>query len=237
MLIKMNRKSTIKSIALLKHFQQANNQLAVLIDPEDFRESPVDFLKKIPEETSILLVGGSQVSAGKTEEVVSKLKAFTHLPIILFPGDYSQLTHKADAVLFLSLLSGRNPEYLINQHVKAVPFLQISNLEVIPTAYILIDGGCETAVVNISETQPIAATDVQQIVNTALAGQFMGKQLIYLEAGSGAKNPIPVEVISAVKKAIQIPLIVGGGIKTQAQKQAAFIAGANLVVMGTAFEN
>lgn len=234
--LKMLENSLTTSISLLKHIQQHKNQLAVLIDPEDFTEKPADFLKKIPQNTSYLLVGGSQVGAGKTQKIVANLKAFTSLPIVLFPGDYSQLTNEADAVLFLSLLSGRNPEYLIEQQIKAVDFLEKSNLEIIPTAYILVDGGCETAVVNVSKTQPIPPTEVRQIVKTALAGQFMGKQLIYLEAGSGAKQPVPLEVIAAVKKAIHIPLIVGGGIKTLAQREAAYQSGADIVVMGTAFE-
>lgn len=233
---KMPKEISTQPKHLLKHFQQNKSQLAVLIDPEDFTENPVDFLNRIPKNTSFLLVGGSQVETGKTQLVVSKLKAFTNLPIILFPGDYTQLSHEADAVLFLSLLSGRNPEYLINQQIKAVDFLETSHLEIIPTAYILVHGGCKTAVVHVSKTQPIPPTEVRQIVKTALAGQFMGKQLIYLEAGSGAKQPVPLEVIAAVKKAIHIPLIVGGGIKTLAQREAAYQAGADVVVMGTAFE-
>jgi len=234
--IKMLKKSSILSDSLLKKIQDGQNQLAVLVDPQDFTENTASFLKRIPELTSFLLVGGSKVEAGKTQQLVSVLKKETDLPIILFPGDFTQLTNQADAVLYLSLLSGRNPEYLINQHIKAVPFLRSTNLEIIPTAYILVDGGCKTAVVNISQTEPIPSDQVTLIVDTALAGKFMGKQLIYLEAGSGAKNPIPLEVITAVKQAVNLPIIVGGGIRTKTQKKAAFSAGADVVVMGTAFE-
>lgn len=234
--IKMLSNINTRKVDVLKQMLHEKHQLAVLIDPDKFTEKPVDFLKKIPASTSFLLVGGSQVEVGKTHEVVSTLKTFTALPIILFPGDYTQLSEAADAVLFLSLLSGRNPEYLINQHLNAVDFLQKSQLEIIPTAYILVDGGCETAVARVSQTQPILAKEVRQIVKTALAGQYLGKQLIYLEAGSGAKHPVPVEVIAAVKEAVNIPLFVGGGIRSMEQREAAYQAGADVVVMGTVFE-
>ena len=224
-----------KAFSYLKIFK-AKNQLAILVDPEDFKENPINFLKKIPSETNLILVGGSKVEAGKTEKVVTALKAATNLPLVLFPGDYAQLTHKADGILLLSLLSGRNPEYLINQHVKAIDFLEKTSLEIMPTAYILVDGGCETSVANVSQTQPILATEQREIVKTALAGQYMGKQLIYLEAGSGAKNPVPLQIIEAVKKAVKIPVIVGGGIRTSRQRKAAYQAGANMVVMGTVYE-
>lgn len=234
--IKMKNKLSFQSVSTLQQIQQCKNGLAILIDPQSFNENPVDFLQRIPTETNFLLIGGSQVDLGKTQQLVQTIKALTSLPLVLFPGDYTQLTPKADAVLFLSLLSGRNPEYLIGQQIKAVDVLVNSSLEVIPTAYILIDGGCTTSVVKTSKTQPIPSYDIKQIVDTALAGQFMGKQLIYLEAGSGAKNEVPKEVILAVKEKVSIPIFVGGGIKTQQQVQIAYSAGATLVVMGTAFE-
>lgn len=233
---KMSEKIKVDAISILEQVSFLKEGLAILIDPQNFDENPIAFLERIPTRTHLLLVGGSQVDKGKTQLLVQTLKAFTTIPIVLFPGDYTQLTKDADAVLFLSLLSGRNPEYLIDQQIKAVDCLKNSSLEIIPTAYILIDGGCETSVVETSKTQPIAASDVKQIVNTALAGQFMGKKLIYLEAGSGAKNEVPEKVIAAVKKAVKIPIFVGGGIRTQQQIDNAYIAGANVVVMGTAFE-
>lgn len=237
MLTKMtNLHHSQATATILQKIQQTSHRLAVLIDPEDFIENLADFLKKIPDETAFLFVGGSQVETGKTQRLVRDLKASTRLPIVLFPGDFTQLSPDADAVLFLSLLSGNNPEYLIHQHVKAVDTLENSNLEIIPTGYILIEGGCETSVKKVSKTTPIPAAEIRQIVKTALAGQYMGKQLIYLEAGSGATYPVPLQVISAVKKALKIPLLVGGGIKTSLQKEAAFQAGADLVIMGTAFE-
>ena len=125
----------------LSQLFKEDRQLAVLIDPEDFKENPAAFLKKIPSETNLILVGGSSVEAGRTEKLISALKAVTNLPLVLFPGDYTQLSHKADGLLLLSLLSGRNPEYLVNQHIKAIDFLEKTSLEIIPTAYILVDGG------------------------------------------------------------------------------------------------
>ena len=211
--------------------------LVVLIDPEKFNSPEAGFfLKHLPFEADILFVGGSTDEQKKTAEVVKALKAETSLPVVLFPGDYTQITEEADAILFLSLISGRNPEYLIEQQVKSVDTLQHSNLEIIPTGYILIDGGKESAVQRVSKTSPIPQSEVENIVKTALAGQFSGKALIYLEAGSGALNPVSEEIISAVREAINIPLIVGGGIRSRRQIEMALNAGADIVVIGTAFE-
>ena len=160
----------------------------------------------------------------------------TDLPIVLFPGDVTQISKDADAILFLSLLSGRNPDYLIDKQVQAVPLLEKTQLEVISTGYILIESGKTTAVQRVTNTLPLNRTDVDAITNTAKAGELLGKKLIYLEAGSGATYEVPAEVISSVKNKIDIPLIVGGGIRTKRQIENAFIAGADLVVIGTAFE-
>ncbi|OGS72124.1 MAG: geranylgeranylglyceryl/heptaprenylglyceryl phosphate synthase [Flavobacteria bacterium RIFCSPLOWO2_12_FULL_35_11] len=213
--------------------------LAILLDPDKTS------LDKLPEITSrienlkanFIFVGGSFVENGITDLFVKTLKKHTKLPVVLFPGDFSQLTNHADALLFLSLLSGRNPEYLIEQQIKSVPFLKNSSLEIIPTGYILIDGGTNSSVLKMSNTKPILQENSSLAVDTAVAGMYKGKQLIYLEAGSGAKNPVNSELISAVKKHISIPLIVGGGIKTKEQLNSAYANGADLVVVGTAFEN
>ncbi|MBI6117163.1 phosphoglycerol geranylgeranyltransferase [Salegentibacter maritimus] len=211
--------------------------LAILIDPDKFKEPEAEaYLKRIPKETSHIFVGGSSVAKCKTEKTVNSIKKHTNLPVILFPGDYSQITETADALLFLSLLSGRNPEYLIEQQIKSVKNLRNSSLQIIPTAYILIDGGKECAVQRISKTKPIPQFQVEAIVDTALAGEFSGKKLIYLEAGSGADFPVSEEIISKVKKAISIPLIVGGGIRSRVQQNSAYKAGADMIVMGTQFE-
>lgn len=212
-------------------------QLAILIDPDVFDNSETEhFLNKLPSKTTHLFVGGSTVEKDKTEATVTSLKTNSSLPIVLFPGDESQITLKADALLFLSLLSGRNPEYLIGQQVRAISKLRDTNLEIIATGYILIFGGNPSAVERVSETSPMPQEDIQAIVDTAKAGEYLGKKLIYLEAGSGAKFPVNSSVIKAVKKAINIPLIVGGGIKNDKQKKEAYDAGADMVVMGTIFE-
>jgi len=212
--------------------------LAILIDPDKFIEAETKFyLEKLPKQTTHIFVGGSTVENFETGKTVKAIKAETDLPVLLFPGDYSQITETADALLFLSLLSGRNPEYLIEQQVKSVDKLKNSKLEIIPTAYILIDGGKECAVQRVSGTKPIPQSEVTSVVNTALAGQFLGKKLIYLEAGSGADFPVSEEIIAEVKKAVSIPLVVGGGIRSLEQKENAYKAGADMIVMGTQFEN
>lgn len=224
--------------SFLKSVAKNEKQLAILIDPEKFTISETkSFLKKIPKETTQLFVGGSTVENGQTEETVNALKAETKLPIFLFPGDYSHITPLADALLFLTLLSGRNAEYLVGQQIKSISKLKNTSLEIISTGYILIDGGNNSSVSKVTNTEPLPQENIEEIVNTALAGQYMGAKLIYLEAGSGAIFPIKPEIISEVKLAINIPLIVGGGIKTETQKQAVYKAGADMVVMGTAFEN
>jgi putative glycerol-1-phosphate prenyltransferase len=223
---------------LLRSVAEKKRQLAILIDPDKFDKTEIDsFLKKIPKQTTHLFVGGSTVANGETEATVKALKAETNLPIFLFPGDWSQITPLADALLFLTLLSGRNAEYLIGQQIKSISKLKNSALEIISTGYILIDGGNDSAVSKVTNTEPLPQENIENIVHTAMAGQFMGAKLIYLEAGSGAKFPVKPEIISEVKKAIKIPLIVGGGIKTETQKNTAYEAGADMIVMGTAFEN
>lgn len=215
------------------------NLLAILIDPEKFELTSAfakAYLLRLPSQTTHLLLGGSTDTENKTEKAVQLLKKHTSLPIILFPGSHAQITNVADTILFLSLLSGRNPEYLIGQQVAAAPILKKTSLEIIPTGYILIHGGAESAVARVSETKPMPQNNIQEIVNTALAGQFLGKKCIYLEAGSGAKIPVSTAIIEAVKNAVSIPIIVGGGIRSQKQMQAAYDAGATMVVVGTAFE-
>lgn len=222
---------------LLDRISEEKKCLAILVDPDKFDTKQVaSFLKKIPSETTHLFVGGSTVLNGHAEAAVKAIKKQCTIPVFLFPGDYSQITEAADALLFLSLLSGRNAEYLIGQQLRSIPRLLDTELEVISTGYILLDGGSKSAVERISGTDPISQNDLETIVHTALAGQFLGAKLVYLEAGSGARFPVRPEVISAVKEVITIPLLVGGGIRTEVQKQAAYKAGADLVVMGTVFE-
>lgn len=230
--------------SFLQEIQKDRKQLAILIDPDKFDISQTQaFLEKIPSQTTHLFVGGSTAEMEDTERTVAALKEESNLPIFLFPGDYSQITNGADVLLFLTLLSGRNPEYLIGQQVKSISKLRNSPLEIIPAGYILVDGGNESSVSKVTQTQPLTQENIEHIVNTALAGKYMGAKIIYLEAGSGAKFPVKPAVISQVKNALknsqideEILLIVGGGIRNEVQKQAAYIAGADMVVMGTAFE-
>lgn len=224
---------------ILSAKQKNKKLLAVLIDPEKMNiQNILSFFKKVHQSIAThIFVGGSTDKNNLTEKVVSEIKKVTQLPIVLFPGDVSQITNKADGILFLSLISGRNPEYLIEQQVKAAPFLKDTNLEIIATGYILIDGNKETAVQRVSNTKPISQTAINTIIHTALAGQYSGKKLIYLEAGSGSTEAVSQKIIKEVSDNLSIPLIVGGGIRTKQQLNTAFESGADLVVIGTAFEN
>jgi len=223
---------------VLPTFSNSKKRLAILIDPDKFNvELTAPFLRKLPTNTSHIFVGGSTVASGLTERLVKELKLYTSKPIVIFPGDVNQITAEADALLFLSLLSGNNPEYLIEQQIKAVEKLTTTQLEVIPVGYILIDGGNTSAVSRITQTQPISQENWERIVATAKAAEYLGKKLIYLEAGSGAKFPVSPKIIEKVTSAVSIPVIVGGGIRTEAQKQHCYKAGASMVVMGTAYES
>lgn len=212
--------------------------LAVLIDPDKMKlENVSGFMTKVNQSIAThIFVGGSEVDEGITEILVEAIKKHTDLPVILFPGDIIQITDKADGILFLSLISGRNPEYLIGKQVEAVSKLKATNLEVIPTGYILVENGKETTVQSVSKTKPIKRNQVQTIIDTAKAGELLGMKLIYLEAGSGATHSIEPDIISKVKQELTVPLIVGGGIRTKEELESAYNAGADLVVIGTAFE-
>jgi len=217
--------------------KEGKKLLAILLDPDKVKVNDVESLiQKIKHIAAYIFVGGSTVSNGDTQKLVEKLRIVTTIPIILFPGDYSQITNAADAILFLSLISGDNPEYLIKQQLKSVTALQKSQLEIIPTGYILIDGGISTAVQKVSGVTPIAQSNIELISRTAIAGAYLGKQLIYLEAGSGATKSVSQQIITEVSKNISIPLIVGGGIRTNKQLEDAYNSGADLIVIGTAFE-
>lgn len=222
-----------------------NKLLAVLIDPDKFPINDTkEFINNV--NSSIIthiFVGGTIVKDFQTELVVSEIKKYTDLPIILFPGDTNQITSNADAILFLSLISGNNPDYLIGKQVRAVRLLKETNLEIIPTGYLLIEGQssaeCDSKqahIEKVTDTIPLLKNEVQRISDTAKAGEYLGMKLIYLEAGSGALAPISTEIIESVKKDISIPIVVGGGIKTSKQLDEAYQAGADLVVIGTILE-
>ena len=213
--------------------------LAILIDPEKVSiEQAIVLSDKIKKSTAThIFVGGSTFNGTHLDELISVIKTTTKLPVLIFPGHPSQISNEADGILFLSLLSGRNPEYLIEHHINSVDILAKSNLEIIPTGYLLIDGGKETAVQRVSQTQPIEQGNIELAYKTAKACEFLGKKLIYLEAGSGANQHVSLEMIRYVAQNIEIPLIVGGGIRSMKTIQEVYNAGADLVVIGTAFEN
>ncbi|MCX6172968.1 MAG: geranylgeranylglyceryl/heptaprenylglyceryl phosphate synthase [Flavobacterium sp.] len=213
--------------------------LAILLDPDklDFDKMPelVSKINKSP--ATHILVGGSSFEGNHLNELIIAIKSKTSLPILLFPGHSSQISVEADGILFLQLLSGRNPDYLIEHQIEAVPILEKTNLEIISTGYILIESGGETAVERVSKTKPLDRNNDDYVSQTAKAGEMIGNKLIYLEAGSGAQKAIPLAMISSVSKRISIPLIVGGGIRSKKQIDEAFENGADMVVIGTAFEN
>lgn len=223
---------------ILRAIARGKHLFAVLIDPDKFSlENTPDFVGKINASIAThIFVGGSTVNANVTGILIAEIKRHTALPVVLFPGDTTQVTNTADALLFLSLVSGRNPDYLIGKHVEAVSQIRASHLEVMPTGYILIDGGVTPAVAKVTKTDPIPRTERALIVDTAKASELLGMKLIYLEAGSGAIYPVDENTIKGVKADLKVPLIVGGGMRTLAQIQKAYHAGADVVVVGTAFE-
>ena len=223
---------------ILDSIKNNHRLFAVLIDPDKIQLNKVSgFIEKVNNSMAThIFVGGSDVKQNSMSALLTEIKAKASLPIVIFPGDITQISDNADALLFLSLISGRNPEYLIGKHVEAVSRLRKMHLEVIPTGYILIENGKQTSVESVTNTEPIPRNNIQNIVDTAKAGELLGMKLMYLEAGSGALEPIPSEIICAVKEELNIPLIVGGGIKNINQLENAYQSGADLVVVGTAFE-
>jgi len=222
---------------ILLNRESNQKMLAILLDPDKcvgrVLSATISALKTdLPD---FIFVGGS-LTLASTDSFIDLLKEETKAEIVLFPGNASQFSTKADALLYLSLLSGRNPEFLIGQHVTSSIAIKKTNIEVIPTAYILIDGGKLSSVEYISNTRPIPNDKKEIALSTAVAGELLGMRLVYLEAGSGANTPIPVEMIEYVCADLSLPLIVGGGIKTTKQLTDAFDAGADLVVIGNVFE-
>lgn len=211
--------------------------LAFLLDPDFYGEEELPRTIKLLQQTppDLILVGGS-IIASNIHDTIQRLKEHTSIPVVLFPGNVIQLSEKADGILFLSLISGRNPDLLIGSHVAAAPMIKNYHLETLSTGYILVDGGTRTSVEYISQTAPIPAQKTNIAVATALAGEMLGLQLIYLEAGSGASTPVPVEMVKSVKKAIKTPLIVGGGLNTSKKIRSACEAGADIIVIGNALE-
>jgi phosphoglycerol geranylgeranyltransferase len=218
--------------------QKKKKQFFLLIDPDRYNNTTLKETIRVANNFSIdlILVGGSLVSRS-VSPLIDIIKNNTDIPVVLFPGSLLQITDNADGILLLSLISGRNPEFLIGNHVIASPVLKRSNLEIISTGYILIDNGKTPSVEYMSNTTPIPSDKIDIAVATALAGEMLGLKLIYLEGGSGAKQPVKGTMIEAVKQNVTIPLIVGGGIKNEYDAANVYKAGADIIVVGNAIES
>lgn len=218
--------------------EQNRKQIALLIDPDITDHAQLSHLLEIAKlsEVDYLFYGGSLITKDRFEPGLKLIREQSNLSVILFPGNAFQVSNHADAILYLSLISGRNPEFLIGQQVQAAHAIENSGLEIMPTGYLLIEGGRLTTAHYMSNTLPIPANKPEVAVSTALAGKQLGLQMIYLDAGSGAKYPISANMISAVNQKVNLPLIVGGGLRTTADVRNALTAGADVVVVGTAAE-
>ena len=224
---------------LKNNIASKQKHLAVLIDPDSIEnESQLVNICQRSNDASVdfILVGGSLITNGFFDKCIQIIKLHTQIPVVLFPGNIMQVSKDADAILLLSLISGRNPDLLIGKHVLAAPMLKQSGLEIIPTGYMLIDGGNITSVSYMSNTTPIPAEKHSIAACTAMAGEMLGLQVTYMDAGSGAQHPISTKIISAVRESVNGPIFIGGGIKTAEGAVAACNAGADVVVVGNAFE-
>lgn len=224
--------------ALTEKKKTGKKSFAVLIDPDKVNAPILDEIIELSVAAKVdyLLVGGSLVISNYLDECVQHIKQNCDLPVILFPGSPTQVSKYADALLYLSLISGRNPELLIGQHVVTAPFVKQSGLEIMPTGYIVIDGGAPTTVSYISNASPIPADKNEIAMCTAMAGEMLGMKLIYMDAGSGAKRPITESMIKLVADNIEAPLIVGGGIIHPEKAYLNCKAGADVIVVGNAIE-
>ena len=223
-------------ISKCRSLEISGKSLALLLDPEKADLAALPITSEV--HPDYIFVGGS--TGGDTTPFVRALKekfSILHsqfsIPIVLFPGSAAQFTPEADAILYLSLLSGNNPEYLVGQHIKSAQAIHHSSVEVIPTGYVLV----ETSTMRVTNTKPLSPTDIDTIVSTCIAAELMGKKAIYLEAGSGAKTPVSPEIIRSVRANTSVTLIVGGGIRTPEAMNAAYAAGADIVVIGNHFES
>ncbi|AEA42710.1 geranylgeranylglyceryl/heptaprenylglyceryl phosphate synthase [Fluviicola taffensis] len=224
---------------ILKRIQSKSGQLALLIDPDKTKDEHylIQLIKKAEfAHIDFFFVGGSTVTRKEIEKVVSFLKQHSKIPVVLFPGSSNQLSEQADALLFLNLLSGRNPDFLIGHHVTCAEEVLEMGIEVIPTSYLLIDGGKMTSVAYVSQTTPIPSQNTSISLKTSIAGYLMGQQLTYFDAGSGALNAVPVNLIEELKQKINTPIIVGGGVRSIEQIESYKKVGANVIVIGTKIE-
>lgn len=218
---------------------EGKKALAVLIDPDKMQDEKrlANLLELVNHSgADFVLVGGSLLVEDNFHACLRSVKEKSKVPVVLFPGSPSQISPEADAILFLSLISGRNPDLLIGQHVIAAPLLKKLNIEVVPTGYMLIDCGRPTTASYISHTLPVPHNKPEIAAATAIAGEMLGLKCVYMDGGSGADKPISEQMIAHVREAMDLPLIIGGGIRNEEQAKAAYDAGADMIVIGTAFE-
>ena len=218
--------------------RRGRKELAVLVDPDKTDALRTKKLAELARRAGVryILVGGSLLVHDRLDQCIRTIRDHCDIPAVIFPGSTHQISRHADGILFLSLISGRNPDLLIGRHVISAPFLRESTLEVLPTGYLLIDGGVPTTVSYMSNTLPIPANKPEIAVSTALAGEMLGLRLLYLDAGSGARQPVSEAMIGAVSAAVEVPLIVGGGVRTPERARRSLRAGADLLVVGNALE-
>jgi putative glycerol-1-phosphate prenyltransferase len=223
---------------LQENKQVGRKALAVLIDPDKHTPGSIEETVCLAAEAKVdfIFFGGSFVQSEMASEFVSSIKQTVNCPVVIFPGNQMSICHQADGILYLSLISGRNAEFLIGRHVITAAAIKRSGLEVVPTGYMLVDSGSPTAVEYMSNTSPIPRHQSDVAAATAMAGEMLGLKTIYLEAGSGAKKTVPLEMISKVSKSISIPLIVGGGISNANEANDILHVGADLIVVGNAIE-
>ncbi len=224
--------------SFIERKQQQQKSFAVLVDPDKVNDSSMEELIELATTSKVdyFFVGGSLVISNYLDECVQFIKKSCDIPVVLFPGSPSQVSKYADALLYLSLISGRNPELLIGQHVISAPLVKQSGLEIMPTGYMVIDGGAPTTVSYISNAAPLPSNKNEIAMCTAMAGEMLGMKLIYMDAGSGAQKSISEEMIQKVSSCIEVPLIVGGGIKNAEKAYLNCKAGADIIVVGNAIE-
>jgi phosphoglycerol geranylgeranyltransferase len=215
----------------------AGKSIALLLDPDKAKgDSLRNIIKTAKESKTDYIFAGGSLTFNSIENLITEIRKLCSIPVILFPGNLLQLSHKADIILLLSLISGRNPELLIGNHVIAAPYLKDVKEKVVSVGYVLISCGSKTSVEYISQTEAIPSDKPEIALATAMAGEMLGLQMIYLEAGSGATNTVPVSLVRAVRENISIPLAVGGGIKNRNEIEAIFEAGADLIILGNGCE-
>lgn len=230
----------MKIYSLLTQSRQKGQKLfAVLIDPDKMKLNKLEKIIELCNKAKIdfIFIGGSLLTNNIFDKCIYAIKKNSHIPVVIFPGSLIQINDKADAILFLSLISGRNAEMLIGKHVMAAPLLKKSGIEVIPTGYMLIESGKLTSVTYMSNTQPIPNDKENIATSTALAGEMLGLKTIFMDAGSGAFNPVNQRMIKSVSEAVNVPLIVGGGIKSPEKAYENCKAGADIIVVGNAIES